>query len=281
MPIRQGRDDVAVRTPLALALAAVVLAGAAVTAAAQTPKPRKVSARAWVALDADTGRVLLAQRAHERRPIASLTKMMTGLLVAEAGALGGRVTVPLAATLVEPTNEGLRPGGRYRRVTLLYSAMLVSANDSATALGYDLGAGSLQGFYDLMNDRARRLGMRETVYASASGLDDLHNISTAHDQALLARAALRNATFRQVVSTRRYFTRWSAPTLAKVWVNHNRMLFTHPGTYGVKTGWTTRAGACVAVAIRRAGRGVILVVLDSKRLWPDTAQLVERAFLRL
>ena len=70
----------------------------------------KVSARAWVALDADTGRVLLAQRAHERRPIASLTKM-TGLLVAEAGALGGRVTVPLAATLVEPTNEGCALGG--------------------------------------------------------------------------------------------------------------------------------------------------------------------------
>ena len=123
--------------------------------------------------------------------------------------------------------------------------------------------------------------MRETVYASASGLDDLHNISTANDQALLARAALRNATFRQVVSTRRYFTRWSAPTLAKEWVNHNRMLFTHPGTYGVKTGWTTRAGR---VRRRRdparRARGVILVVLDSKRLWPDTAELLERAFLR-
>ena len=99
------------RTPLALALAAVVLAGAAVTAAAQTPEPRKVSARAWVALDADTGRVLLAQRAHERRPIASLTKMMTGLLVAEAGALGGRVTVPLAATLVRADQRGAAPWG--------------------------------------------------------------------------------------------------------------------------------------------------------------------------
>ena len=99
------------RTPLALALAAVVLAGAAVAAAAQTPRAPRLSARAWVALDADTGRVLLAQRAHERRPIASLTKMMTGLLVAEAGALGGRVTVPLEATLVEPTNEGCALGG--------------------------------------------------------------------------------------------------------------------------------------------------------------------------
>jgi D-alanyl-D-alanine carboxypeptidase (penicillin-binding protein 5/6) len=224
--------------------------------------------------------VLLAQRPHERRAIASLTKVMTGLLVAEAGALDRRVTVPVEATLVEPTNEGLRPGGRYRRLTLLYSAMLVSANDSATTLGYELGGGSLERFYALMNDRARRIGMRETVYASASGLDDLRNVSTAYDQALLARAALRNAAFRRVVSTRRYFTRWSAPTLAKEWVNHNKMLFTHAGTYGVKTGWTSRAGACVAVAVRHGKRGVILVVLDSKRLWPDTEHLVERAFAR-
>jgi serine-type D-Ala-D-Ala carboxypeptidase (penicillin-binding protein 5/6) len=269
-----------VRTLVALAVASAVLAGAAVAAAAKPAAPQRASARAWVALDAATGTVLLAQRAHERRPVASLTKMMTGLLVAEAGDLGRRIAVPAEATLVEPTNEGLRPGGRYRRVTLLYSTMLVSANDSATTLGYDLGGGSLERFYALMNDRARRIGMRETVYASASGLDDAHNVSTAYDQALLARAALLNPTFRRVVGTRSYFTRWSAPTLAKEWVNHNKMLFTTPGTYGVKTGWTSRAGACVAVAVRRGDRAVVVVVLDSKRLWPDTELLVGRAFGR-
>lgn len=268
------------RRLIALAAAFALLAGSAAATGAKRALPERPSARAWVALDAATGTVLLAQRPHERRPIASLTKMMTGLLVAEAGDLGRRVTVPLEATLVEPTNEGLRPGARYRRVTLLYSAMLVSANDSATALGYDLGSGSLQRFYALMNDRARRIGMQETVYASSSGLDDVHNVSTAYDQALLARVALLNPTFRGVVSTRRYFTRWAAPTLAKEWVNHNRMLFTHPGTYGVKTGWTSRAGACVAVAVRHGDRAVVLVVLDSKRLWPDTELLVELAFGR-
>ena len=270
------------RTVVALVAASAVLAGAAVASAAK-PQPsglQRPSARAWVALDAASGRLLLAQRPAELRPIASLTQMMTGLLVAEAGALGRRVTVPVEATLVEPTNEGLRPGGRYRRVTLLYSAMLVSSNDSATALGYDLGGGSLERFYALMNDRARRFGMRNTVYASASGLDDVHNVSTAYDQALLARAALRNVTFRRVVSTRRYFTPWAAPTLAKEWVNHNKMLFTDTGTYGVKTGWTSRAGGCVAVAVRHGNRAVILVVLGSKRLWPDTELLVERAFAR-
>jgi serine-type D-Ala-D-Ala carboxypeptidase (penicillin-binding protein 5/6) len=269
-----------VRTAIALVVVSAVLAATALATAATPAAPQRPSARAWVALDAASGRVLMAQRARELRPIASLTKVMTGLLVAEAGGLGRRVTVPVGATLVEPTNEGLRPGGRYRRVTLLYSAMLVSSNDSATALGYDLGGGSLERFYALMNDKARRIGMRNTVYASASGLDDVHNASTAYDQALLARAALGNATFRRVVSTRRYFTRWAAPTLAKEWVNHNKMLFTDAGTYGVKTGWTSRAGGCVAVAVRHGNRAVILVVLGSKRLWPDTELLVARAFAR-
>ncbi len=199
------------RSAAAVIVLAATLALAAVTSPLAGAKPRGPTARAWVALDAGTGNVLLSQRAHERRPIASLTKVMTGLLVAEAGDLQRRIRVPLAATQVEPTNEGLRPGGRYRRLTLLYSTMLVSANDSATALGYDLGAGSLERFYALMNARGARIGMRETMYASASGLDDFHNSSTAYDQALLARTALLNPAFRQVVSTRRYFTRWSAP----------------------------------------------------------------------
>lgn len=266
---------------IVLALAAVGLALAVLAPSARPSAQFAVTARAWVGVDAATGKVLIAQRAAERRPIASLTKMMTGLLVAEAGNLAQRVRVPTAATLVEPSREGLRPGSRYRRGTLLWSALLVSANDSAEALAYDLGGGSLQRFYALMNERARGIGMRSTVYASASGLEDARNRSTAYDQALLARAALGNGTFAEIVSTVRHVTRWAAPTIAKEWINHNRMLRTYPGTYGIKTGWTTRARACVAVAVRRGDRSVIVVVLGSKNLWADTPALVDRAFARL
>jgi serine-type D-Ala-D-Ala carboxypeptidase (penicillin-binding protein 5/6) len=276
--IRRGGDDAAVR--LVVLLAAAVLAVAVATPPADSAGKPRPTARAWVALDDATGRVLIAQRAHELRPVASLTKMMTGLLVAEAGGLDERIPVPVAATLVEPSREGLRGGARYKRRTLLYSALLQSANDSATALAYDLGGGSLQRFFALANDRARRIGMLETTYASASGLDDRINISTAYDQALLARAAMRDETFAAVVGTRRYFTRWSAPTIAKEWVNHNRMLVSYPGTYGVKTGWTTKAGACIALAVHRGKRSVILVVLGSKSIWTDAPVLVDRAFDR-
>jgi D-alanyl-D-alanine carboxypeptidase len=237
-----------------------------------------IEAPSFVAIDAVSGRILVARRETVRRPIASLTKVMTGLLAIERGDLLGRVRVTPAAVNVEDYREGLVAGRRYRRITLLRSALMVSGNDSATALALDGGGGSLSRFYALMNARARAIGMTGTTYASASGLDDVHNISTALDQARLARVALRNQTFAAIVGTARYRTRWAAPTYAKVWVNHNRMLASAPGTYGVKTGWTTRAGGCLIVAQRRGSRAVIGVVLASPSIWSDMNRLLDIAF---
>ena len=206
---------------------------------------------------------------------------MTALTVIERGSLGARIVVTPAATNVEPYREGLVAGRAYRRETLLWSALLASGNDSATALAIDAGGGSLAGFYALANARARALGMTSTTYASASGLDDVRNLSTALDQAVLARVALQNPTFARMVATRRHWTKWAAPTHAKLWVNHNKMLGTTPGTYGVKTGWTTRAGGCLVVAVRRGDRSVIGVVLASPSIWSDMAALLDVAFNRL
>jgi D-alanyl-D-alanine carboxypeptidase len=265
------------RAAAALLVAATLL-WADAAAARQAPPAPRITARAFVAIDAASGRVLVERRARARLPIASLTKVMTALLVIERGRLHEKVSVPQVATLVEPSKDDLVAGRRYRRLTLLWSALLASANDSAVALAWDAGGGSLQRFYDLMNARARELGLASTTYASASGLEDRRNLSTALDQALLARAALRNPLFARIVATERRVTRWAAPTVAKEWVNHNRMLTTYPGTYGVKTGWTTRAGGCLAVAVRRDGRDVIAVVLGSKGIWHDMPLVLERAF---
>ena len=236
---------------------------------------------AYVAIDADTGEVLIARRERARLPIASLTKVMTGLLVAESGHLERRATVPKDAPLVEPNRDDLVPGRRYRRDVLLYSTLMVSANDSALTLATDEGGGSAVRFYERMNRRARELGLSDTVYASANGLDDRHNLSTALDQALLARAALRNPTFARIVRTPYRLQPWARPTIAKDYVNHNRMLRTYPGTYGVKTGWTTRAGGCLVVAVRRNGHHVIGVVLRSKNVWADMPRLIDAAFRRV
>jgi D-alanyl-D-alanine carboxypeptidase len=241
----------------------------------------KLTARAFVAFDADTRTVLLAGGEQRELPIASLTKVMTGLLVIERGELGRKVRVPRQATRVEANREGLRAGRWYSRRLLLYSALMVSANDSATALAYDAGGGSLARFYRMMNARARELGLAHTVYHSPSGLDDETNRSTALDQAVLARAALENPVFARIVRTRRKVVEWPPPTYAKEWVNHNRMLVTYPGTYGVKTGYTSAAGGCLVVAVARGGHHVIGVVLHSRNIWVDMPRLMDAAFRRL
>jgi len=242
---------------------------------------RPLTATAYIAIDADTGRVLVAHRDRRRLPIASLTKMMTALVVIKGGHLTGKIQVPKGATLVEPNKEGLAAKRWYPRKLLLYSALLESANDSAYALAYDAGGGSLAGFYRKANAKARGLGMTDTTYRSPNGLNDDTNLSSARDQAILGRVALRNPLFARIVATRRKSVRWPPPTYRKEWVNHNDMLFTYAGTYGIKTGWTTRAGGCLATAVRRNGHSVIAVVLDSDSIWTDMPRLVEKAFSRI
>jgi D-alanyl-D-alanine carboxypeptidase (penicillin-binding protein 5/6) len=242
---------------------------------------RAITARSYVVLDADRDRVLLARNDRVRRPIASLTKIMTALLVIEDGNLNRKIKVPKVATQVVPSKEGLRLNHWYPERQLLYSALMVSANDSATALGYAAGDGSLAHFYRRMNEKARELGLTGTTYHSASGLNDRTNLSTALDQALLARVALRDPVFRQIVGTVRKVVEWPPPTYAKEWINHNRMLTTYAGTYGVKTGYTAKAGACLVVAAERGGHHLIGVVLDSRNIWKDMPRLLNAGFAKL
>lgn len=240
-----------------------------------------LTAASYIAIDNETGEILIAKGDRDRRPIASLTKVMTALIVIEAGKLAKKAQVPVEASRVEPNREGLIAGRWYRKKLLLYSALLVSANDSADTLASHVGKGSLRRFYRLMNARARRLEMTDTVYTSASGLDDETNLSSARDQAIVTRAALANPLFASIVRTPRRLVDWPPPTYRKEWINHNRMLRTYPGTYGVKTGYTSVAGGCLVVAVRRDGHDVIAVVLGSKNIWADMPRLVDAAFARL
>jgi D-alanyl-D-alanine carboxypeptidase (penicillin-binding protein 5/6) len=240
-----------------------------------------LTAQSYLSVNLRNGVVIYAKEPHQQRPIASLTKIMTGLLAAEQGNLAVPIRVPRAATLVEPTRDDLVAGGRYTRRMLLNSALMISANDSAYTLGYDLGGGSMQRFYGLMNHAAADLGMADTRYASANGLDDKVNHSSANDQAIVAWYALGNPVFRQVVATRKKRVRWAAPTNVKEYRNHNRMLFGYRGTYGVKTGYTTAAGACLVVAVRRGNRNVLGVLLGSKNIWSDMPRLIDATLSKL
>ncbi len=245
------------------------------------PPPDPITAPEFIAIDAATGGVLVRRHDGKAVPIASLTKVMTALVVIERGNLGRRIRATEEAVSVEAYREGLVVGRWYTRESLLWSSLLQSGNDSATALALDAGGGSLPAFYDLMNAKARALGMTGTTYASPSGLEDVSNLSTAYDQALLARAALGNPTFATMVATRVHRMPWPWPTVAKELVNHNRRLASDPGTYGVKTGWTTAAQGCLMLAERRGDHAVIAVVLGSAGIWHDIDLLLDKAFARL
>ena len=238
-----------------------------------------INAKSYIAYDVASNQFVLASHENDERPIASLTKMMTGLLASEAGDPSHQVVASATAVNVEPNIDGLLVGHKYARSVLLYSALLSSNNDAAAALGEDVG-GTFKRFYSMMNKRARELGMTRTHYASASGLNDAGNFSTARDQAIMLAQALKNPTFAQVTGTWRYSVAWPDDTTTHIYENHNKMLKTFPGTIGGKTGFTTRAGLCLAVAVERNGRLMIAIILNSKDIWTEMPKLVNAAFLR-
>src|ERR671935_163596 len=185
------------------------MAPPAVAAAAARKKPSNppglvttsIRAGSAIGVDARTGHVLWALRPHRRRPIASATKIMTALLTLQRLPLHRLITIDPAATRVPLVKEGLRPNERVRVWKLLYGLLLYSGNDDATALAIAAG-GSRRGFLALMNDQARRLGLRDTHFNTPSGVLDERNFSSAWDLAALTRYALRDPRFRRIVRTR-------------------------------------------------------------------------------
>ena len=236
-----------------------------------------LGARSAILVDATNGRVLWALRPHSRRPIASTTKIMTGLLALKHLPLHGVVTVDPAATRVPLVKEGLRPRERVRTWKLLYSLLLYSGNDDASALAIAVG-GSRHGFLRMMNAEAQRLGLRDTHFNSPSGALDERNFSSAWDLAALARYAMRDARFRRIVRTRVKRVPWSAPTFEKEYVNNNLLLGTYRGANGVKTGWTTKAGHCLVASAKRGRLELIAVVLRSGDRYGDARRLLNLGF---
>jgi len=238
-----------------------------------------IGAAAYAVLDVDTNEIVLASNDTDTRPIASLTKVMTGLLIAEAGDFSHRVVASEVAAGVEPNKDGLIIGNSYPRGILLYSSMLASNNDAAAALGEDLG-GSYGSFYAMMNRRAKELGLTRTNYASSSGLNDVENWSTARDQAIMLARAMENPTFAKISGTREHAVRWPDDGQRRVYENHNDMLITYRGTLGGKTGFTTAAGGCLSVIVKRGGRTMVGVVLGTNDIWGDMPRLMDAAFRR-
>jgi len=239
----------------------------------------RVRAPAAILVNADTGRVLWAERPHQRRKIASLTKIMTATLALREVPWESKITVARSVTRVPLVREGLRTGEHVKAWKLFYALLLFSGNDDANQLAIS-SAGTVHAFLREMNDEARRLGLRDTHYTSPSGIRDHGNYSTPWDLAALTRYAFRNPRFNRLVRTKLIHVRWAAPTNSKIYVNNNYLLRMYTGANGVKTGYTSESGWCLVASARRHGKRLIAVVLDSPNMYADARRLLNLGFAR-
>ncbi len=226
--------------------------------------------------DLDSGQVLFAKAAHEQRPIASLTKIMSAIVVLERTSLADVVTVSSAAASESGAEIGLVAGERMTVRNLLYAMLLQSANDAAVALA-DHVAGSERAFVELMNARGSELGLADTFFTSATGLDD-RGYSTAWDVAAMTREAYRDPAFATIVRTR-FRTIPSSTGTDQLVQNRNVLLFRYAGAIGVKTGLTTAAGHCLVAAADRDGVRLLAVALGHPTLsFDDGAALLNYGY---
>ncbi|MCL5038394.1 MAG: D-alanyl-D-alanine carboxypeptidase [Firmicutes bacterium] len=244
--------------------------------ASPSPPPR-VTADAAILVEWRTGQILLEKNAHQKRSPASLTKVMTALLALEKGRLEDIVTISPRATQVSGSRMYLRAGQKYTLGDLLQGLLLKSGNDAALAIAEHIG-GSVEGFVQMMNDRARSLGAWETEFKNPHGLTTPGHYSSAFDLALLARYALNNPVFAQLVASRETEISELTRSTDIYLRNTNRLLWGFAGADGVKTGTTSVAGNCLLASATRGATRFIAVVLHSDNRWRDSVNLLDYGF---
>ena len=238
------------------------------------PLPAKaLSAEKAYVLDGISGRVLYERNAQQRSLIASTTKIMTALVVCEQCNVLDRMQIPKEAVGIEGSSMYLRQGEVLSLQELLYGLMLSSGNDAAVALAIYCG-GTVEGFAQMMNDKARVLGLKDTHFENPNGLDSPGHYSTARDLAVLAAYAMENPIFYKTVSAK------SVTIGQRHLTNHNKLLWRVEGADGVKTGYTKAAGRILVSSATRQGRRILAVTIQAPDDWNDHAALLETGFSR-
>jgi serine-type D-Ala-D-Ala carboxypeptidase (penicillin-binding protein 5/6) len=237
--------------------------------------------RAGLVFDVDTGDVLWRHRPLLVLPMASLTKIMTALLTVERSHPDDPVRITKAALSYSGSGIGLLPRGRRVRLeTLLNGLLIVSGNDAAIALAVHL-AGSERRFVTMMNKRAAGWGLECTHFASSHGLED-GNRSCARDLAVLTRLAMAEPRIRRIVRRRQVDFRFPVKGRRLYLYGHNPLIrMGYPGAIGLKTGYTNAAGRCFVGVVRRKGRTLGVVLLNSRDPAKHAPKLLDAAFAHL
>ena len=251
---------------VALLFALVAALSLAVVAVAAPPP---VVADAYLVQNSGTGEVLAAHDERERLPMASITKLMTALVAVERASLDDVATISQRTASVGESTINLSPGERVTLRDLIRAALIQSANDAANAIAAFVGKGSVGRFVELMNDRARQLGLSDTHFANPDGLDAPNHVSSARDVTKLARVAMNKPFIRETV---RLVSATAAGRQLHTW---NDLLSTFPNLIGVKTGHTNGAGWSQVAAARGGGVTIYATILGGETREGRNADLTE------
>lgn len=236
-----------------------------------------ISAKSYALVEQETGRLLEGQNTAAQLPMASTTKVMTGLLACESGHLDETYTIPAEALRVEGSSMGLVAGERLTLREITYGLMLESGNDAANAVALLL-AGSIPAFAEMMNGKASELGLRQTHFMNPSGLDHPAHYTSALDLARLGAAAMKNADFKAIVSTYKIRVPYDGLPNGRLLVNHNELLRMFDGVVGIKTGYTKRSGRCLVSCAERGGVTLVAATLNGQDDWNDHIALLGGGF---
>ncbi len=242
-------------------------------ASRQFPPWRVAPAHGILLKELNSGRVLYEHDAGKRMSPASLTKIMSALVILEKGQLDDLVTISPNAARAHKTHLRMKAGQVFRLDDLLKAMLIMSANDACLAAVEHVGGDEAQ-FVALMNDKAVALGLADTHFSNGCGFDNPDHYSTAEDLATLSVIALDQPVFRQLVREERAIITPISGHRAYVLHNTNRLLGRIPGVEGVKTGFTSKAGRCLIAKVSQNGSDLLLVILNSKRRWNTATNLI-------
>lgn len=236
-----------------------------------------INASSYVVMDTDNNRVLEGNNIHNKSLIASITKIMTSMVVINNCDISKEIEV--GNEVLESFGSGIyiTPGEKISYENLLYGLMLRSGNDAAITLASHVG-GSMEGFATLMNSLAKSIGMKDTIFYNSSGLEDKHgeNISTVYDMGLLSSYAIHNETYKKIVGTKNISIKTNLKSY--IWHNKNRLLTTYPYCTGGKTGFTEKARRTLVTNASKGNVNLTVVTFNDGSDFEDHKSLYNKYF---
>lgn len=244
---------------------------------AEVVKP-SLSASSFIAIEPDSGRIIVSSNSNTKKYMASTTKIMTTIVaIEELEDLNKDVVIPAKCTNIEGSSVYLIPNQKAKLIDLLYGVMLRSGNDAATAIAYFAGDRNVDNFIEKMNKKAKQIGALNTHFVNPHGLHNDEHYTTAYDLALITKYAMNNPLFRKIASTKRYINENNN----FYFFNKNKVVYQYKYGTGVKIGYTRAAGRCLVASAEKDDVEIIVVVLNDSNWFSDSYKVFDYAFSKL